>query len=227
MKISFEECDDNIIFRIYDFDIKYENVLKMCFYQNDGNSYIKRFPKDTKYIEKIKSHFLNNAQEMFDQLGYFKPIPWEKALLEFVKRVGTDIDWWLTGSCAACIRGIPLEPHDVDIMVDSKDVERISDIFSDYLIEPIIDTNGWLTKDFGVIFLYARIDIASDPQDSLDDPEPVDCGPYAKRNLEELVWNGYIIKIPPLELQLNVNRRRERHDRVELIEEYMNKTMTL
>ena len=82
-----------------------------------------------------------------------------------------------------------------------------------------------MTKDFGVIFLYARIDIASDPQDSLDDPEPVDCGPYAKRNLEELVWNGYVIKVPPIELQLNVNRRRERLDRVELIEAYMNKTM--
>ena len=61
MKFSFEECDDNIIFRIYDFDNKYENVLKMCFYQNDGNSYIKRFPKDTKYIEKIK--YVQKKQE--------------------------------------------------------------------------------------------------------------------------------------------------------------------
>ena len=48
-----------------------------------------------------------------------------------------------------------------------------------------------------------------------------------KRNLEELNWNGYVIKVPPLELQLNVTRRRERIDRVELIEEYMNKTLTL
>lgn len=225
MKFSFEECDDKIIFRIYDFDSKYENVLKKCFYQNDGSSYIKQFPKDTRYIEKIKSHFSNNAQEMFDQLGYFKPIPWEKALQEFVERMeGTGINWWLAGSCAACIRGIPFEPHDVDIMVDSKDIGKISDIFCDYLIEPIVDTDGWVTKDFGVIFLYARIDIASDPQDSLDDPEPIDCGPYARRNLEEIGWRGYIVKVPPLELLFNANRRRGRYDRVELIEKHMNET---
>lgn len=224
MKFSIEECDDDIIFRIYDFDSKYENVLKMCFYQFDEGSYIKRFPKETRYIDKIKTHFVHNAQAMFDQLGYFKPIPWEKALLEFIEKVeDTEIDWWLTGSCATCIRGIPFAPHDIDIMVDSKDVDRISALFSDYLIEPIIDTKGWVTKDFGVLFFHVRIDIASDPQESLDDPEPADCGPYAKRNLEELVWNGHKIRVPPLELQLNVNRRRERFDRVALIEDYMSK----
>jgi hypothetical protein len=65
-----------------------------------------------------------------------------------------------------------MNPHDVDIMTDSKSIEEITDVFSDYLIEPIVDTNGWLTKDFGVIFLHARIDIASDPQEILDIPEP-------------------------------------------------------
>ncbi|MTI79475.1 MAG: hypothetical protein FH758_01130 [Firmicutes bacterium] len=159
---------------------------------------------------------------MFSQLGYFSPVPWEEALYEFVKKVnGKGIGWWLTGSCAACIRGIKLNPHDVDIMINSKDVDRINDVFDGYIIEPIVDTNGWLTKDFGVIFLHARIDIASDPLACLDDPEPVDCGPYARANLEEITWRGYVIKVPPLELQLNVNRRRGRLDRVKLIEEYI------
>ena len=194
----------------------------MCFYQLDGDSYIKKFPKDTKNIEKIKENYLENAEEMFSQLGYFSPIPWEKALLEFVKRVeGKGIDWWLTGSCSACLRGVNFKPHDVDIMIDSKDVDKISEIFADHIVEPIIDTNGWLTKDFGVIFFHSRIDIASDPQECLDDPEPVDCGPYAKRNLEEITWNGYKIKVPPLHLQLNVNRRRERIDRVKILEEHL------
>ncbi|KAA3664609.1 MAG: hypothetical protein DWQ04_04860 [Chloroflexi bacterium] len=158
---------------------------------------------------------------MFDQLGNFEPIPWESALLDFAKAVeDSDINWWLTGSCAVCIRGIPLRPHDVDIMVDSNDVERISDIFSDYLIEPIIDTGGWVTKDFGVIFKHARIDIASDPQSSLDDPEPLDCGPFAKANLEQVVWQGFNIQVPSLQLSLNANRRRGRTERVKAIKEY-------
>lgn len=116
-----------------------------------------------------------------------------------------------------------MNPHDVDIMIDSRSIDEITEVFSDCLIEPIVDTNGWLTKDFGVIFLHARIDIASDPQGILDIPEPVDCGPYTRQNLEIINWNGYEIKIPPLELQLNVNRRRERMDRVKLIEDFMYK----
>ena len=160
---------------------------------------------------------------MFDQLGYFKPTPWKKALFDFSREMDDkNIDWWLTGSCAVCIRGISLQPHDVDIMVDSSDVSRISDIFSDYLIEPIVDTNGWLTKDFGVIFKHSRIDIASDPQIVLDDPEPIDCGPYANANLEEVNWKGFSIRVPPLQLSLNANKRRGRNDRVEIIEKYLN-----
>jgi hypothetical protein len=224
MRVSFEEEDGKVIFRISEFHPKYEEILQMCYYENDGKGYIKIYPKDAKYLDKIKKRYFDNAKLMFDQLGYLAPVPWEEALKEFCQRTqGTKINWWLTGSCAACIRGIKMNPHDVDIMTDSISIEEITDVFSDYLIEPIVDTNGWLTKDFGVIFLHARIDIASDPQDILDIPEPVDCGPYAKQNLETIEWNGYEIKVPPLELQINVNKRRERMDRVKLIEEFMNK----
>ncbi len=227
MKIIFEEQNDMMVFRISDFDWKYEKVFKMCFYSQEGDSYTKRYPLNTKYLDKIMKHYSDHAQEMFDQLGYFKPIPWEKALFWFSQELeNKNINWWLTGSCAVCIRGIPLQPHDVDIMVDSSDVYNISEIFSDFLIEPIVDTNGWLTKDFGVIYKDARIDIASDPQPVLDDPEPIDCGPYAKNNLETVNWQGFAIKIPPLQLSLNVNRRRERTDRVHAIEKHLDQSIS-
>lgn len=223
MEVTFENNENNVVFRLSNFDPKYEDVFKMCFYEKDGNSYIKSFSKHIPNLKKIMVNYKENAQEMFDQLGYFKPIPWEIALYEFVKKVdGTDIDWWLTGSCAACIRGIKLNPHDVDIMIDSQYINSISDIFVDYIVEPIIDTGGWLTKDFGVIFNHARIDIASDPQACLDDPVPIDCGPYAKEHLEIVNWKGFEIKVPPLELQLNINRKRGRIDRAKLIQEHMN-----
>ncbi|WP_432665526.1 hypothetical protein R9X47_04480 [Wukongibacter baidiensis] len=224
MKISFEEYGDDVIFRVYNYDKKYEEVLEMCFYQKDEDGYIKKFSKNIENLEKIKSNYKRYAEEMFSQLGYFRPIPWKEALLEFLKRIeGSGVDWWLTGSCAACLRGIKLNPHDIDIMVDSRDIDKVSEIFTDCIVEPIVDTNGWLTKDFGVIFLKARIDIASEPQECLDKPEPIDCGPYAKKNLEDLTWNSYKIKVPPVNLQLNANRRRGRVERVKLIEEYISK----
>lgn len=218
MKIEFEELGENVVFKLSEYEKKYEKVFDMCFYEKCGDYYTKKFSRHIGNIGQIKAYYSDNAAIMFDQLGYFSPVPWEKALYEFAERIdGKGIDWWLTGSCASCIRGMDLNPHDVDIMVDSKCLGKIEEIFSDCIIEPIVDTQGWLTKDFGVLFLYARIDIASAPVDALDIPFPVDCGPYAREHLEEIIWNGFKIKVPPVDLQLYVNRKRNRHERVEKI----------
>ena len=221
MKITFEESQTEIVFVLSEFDPKYVPVFQMCYYQPDGNRYIKRFNKNLPNLKSIMAYYAQNAERMFSQLGYFTPVPWEDALLAFLERVqGTSIDWWLTGSCAACIRGIALNPHDVDIMVNSRDLPQIQSFFHDVIIEPIVDTQGWVTKDFGVLFMHARIDIASDPVPALDDPEPVDCGPYAKAHLEEVVWHGYTVRVPPVSLQINVNQKRGRLDRVQLLQAY-------
>lgn len=227
MKIITEEFGSKIRFSISNFDKKYREVLEMCFYSESKGVYYKDFSADYPYIQNVRKNFELFAEEMFNQLGYYAEIPWQNALKQFCQKVeGHEIDWWLTGSCAACLRGIALKPHDVDIMVDSKDVNRIEDIFAEDLIEPIINTGGWLTKDFGVVFLEARVDIASDPVESLDIPIPVDCGPTAKRNLETIYWEGFEIRIPPIALQLNANKIRNRMDRVKLIETYISATMT-
>jgi hypothetical protein len=155
-------------------------------------------------------------------MGYFRKVRWEEALLGFIDRLsGTDIDWWLTGSCAACLRGVSIEPHDVDIMLRSKDIDRVNDIFADYVIEPIRSSKGWVVANFGVLFMNARIDLAFDPEYFVDSPDPADFGPHAMKNLEELNWKGHIVRIPPLELQLQVNKRRGRNDRVKSIEDYL------
>jgi len=222
MNIEFLKSDEIVTFRVYNFSHPIEDALRMCFYEKVDDAYIKRFPSSTPDLDKIMAHYQRYAEEMFLQLVYQRPIPWEKGLLKFVRLVSnSDVDWWLTGSCAACIRGIRMSPHDVDIMVDSRSVDLIRELFRDNIIEPIIETNGWVTKDFGVLFMDCRVDIASDPQSRLDEPEPVDCGPYAKSVLESIAWKGYEVRIPPIELQLNVNRRRQRTDRVKLIEEYI------
>jgi hypothetical protein len=222
MKISFEEKENEVIFRIDDVDEKYYQVLKDCYYQQAGKSYFKKFPKDSKDLLIIQHNFSLYADKIFGQAGHFLPVPWEKALSEFIERLNeSEINWWLAGSCAACIRGIPIKPHDVDIMIDSKDVEKIYSRFLDCIVEPIIDTRGWVTKGFGVIFLHARIDIASDPQPAADIPTPSDFGPYAKQHLKTVTWKGVQIKVPPLYLYLNTNKQRGRFDRVNLIEKYL------
>jgi hypothetical protein len=225
VKIEFENDGSDVIFRISDYDQIIEKALQICFYGRDREAYIKRFPAATPHLEAVKQHYRKHAEEMFLQAVYQRPVPWQAGLLATIERLeSSSANWWLTGSCATCIRGVPLNPHDIDIMVDSKDIPELTEIFADVIIEPIINTEDWVTKDFGVLFLHCRIDIASDPQDSLDDPEPGDCGPYARARLEEIVWEGHRVRVPPLELQLQVNRRRQRGERVHLIEQFMEKT---
>lgn len=222
MKMTFEPFGDKILFKVSEIDPKLEPVLKRSFYEMQGDFYYKEFPADYRYIDKVKQFYTDKLEKMLLQQGYFSEVPWESGLEKFIQKTeGKEIDWWLTGSCAACVRGIPLVPHDIDIMVNPKDVERVADIFSDYIIEPIVDSNGWVIKTMGVVFLEVAIDIASGPDPCLDEPVPVDCGPFAEEHLEEIIWRQYTIKVPQIELQLNVNKKRKRFERVKLIEAYM------
>ncbi len=41
MRVSFEEADGKVIFRISEFHPKYEKILQMCYYENDGTQKIK------------------------------------------------------------------------------------------------------------------------------------------------------------------------------------------
>lgn len=221
MKLCTEEREGKIYFLIREVEPKFLPVLQMCYYQPDEDGFFKAYPADYPNVELIRENFVRNGIEMFQQLGYFKPVLWEQGLQEFIRRVqGSGISWWLTGSCAVCLRGIGLNPHDVDIMVESRDIPKIIELFREDIFEPIVDTQGWVTKDFGVLFLSCRVDIASDPAPCLDDPQPVDCGPYAKTHLERVMWKGFEVWVPPLALSIAVNKKRERWDRVALMEGY-------
>ncbi|MDP2872018.1 MAG: hypothetical protein Q8P31_05700 [Bacillota bacterium] len=215
MIIDFTGEGDRVKFVVREYGSEYGPVLRGLFYAKEGESYTKAFPTDVRNLERVKANYVARAEEMFAQVCGFKPTPWEDALLDIARRLdGAEVWWWLTGSCAACVRGALLSPHDVDVMLDAQDVDRVSDLLADVIIEPIIDTRGWVTSHFGVAFPGARVDLAFDPQDALDRPEPGDSGPYARAHLEEVDWRGHRIKVPPLELQIANNRRRGRMDRV-------------
>jgi hypothetical protein len=222
IKISFSEDEKGVFFKVSDYPKEYEDVLKNSYYSFDEQGCYKKFNKPIDNIEQVKINFASYAEDMFAQQGYFKPVLWEDALLAFIEKVkDKDIDWWLTGSCATCVRGIDIGPHDVDIMLKSKDIEKMKEMFREYIVEPIVDSKGWVVDYFGVLFMNARIDIAFDPQEWVDSQSKADFGPYASNHLEEVVWKGNIIKVPPLKLQLEANKNRQRFDRVKAIENFL------
>lgn len=223
MDITFKESEKNVSFIVSNFKKEYKPVFEDQFYTMEKNRFIKTFPKPIDNLDQIKNNYIKYTEEMILQAGYFKEVMWEEALLEFINKIkGKNIDWWLTGSCALKLRGIPIKPHDVDIILNSKDIDKIKEIFIENIVWPIVSTDGWIVKYFGVLFLHGQIDLAFDPQKSADEPEPSDFGPFAMNNLEEIRWKGNVVRIPPLDLQLKVNKKRGRIDKVKAINSFIN-----
>jgi hypothetical protein len=215
LRTTFTVRDGRVVFSVADYPAGYEAVLRSCYYARTGEGFEKSFPLPVPRLEQVQANFAAHLDEMLAQLGGMRPARWEDALLAVGGRLSAlGFDWWLTGSCAARIRGVTgFEPHDVDVMLDARDAGRISDALADWIIEPIIETRGWVTSHFGVAFAGARVDLAFGPQPALDQPEPSDSGPYAAERLELVGWRGLEIKAPPLELQMRNNARRNRMDR--------------
>jgi len=66
-------------------------------------------------------------------------VPWRDALQEVCQRTsGQPVDWWLTGSAALAVRGVLVEPGDLDLVCDAQGATILGDLFCDTLIEPVV-----------------------------------------------------------------------------------------
>ena len=115
MNISFQKEANNVVFVVSDVPPVYESVLRdTLHYSKEQDCFVKRFPSDIKGIDRVKLYYAQYAVEMFQQVAGFREVPWESALHDFASKAqGQGFDWWLTGSCAMGVRGIPVEPHGI------------------------------------------------------------------------------------------------------------------
>ncbi len=126
--------------------------------------------------------------------------------------------WWLTGSAALAVRGIRVVPRDIDLVVTTgPEARKLGEILSDWLVEPVQRSEGWIARWFGRAFKESRIEWVGEVEASVDRPEPCDFGPTAARQLQPVEWRGYTIPVPPLDLQLAVSIRRGMVERAEKI----------
>jgi len=112
---------------------------------------------------------------------------------------------------------LAVNPHDLDLSVQGQGSARMSELFSDVLVEPVSDSRGWIWDWFGRCFLHARLEWVGDVNAQADQNGPADFGPTALARSETVYRNGYPIKVPPLDLQLAVSERRGLTERANLI----------
>jgi len=140
-------------------------------------------------------------------------VPWEDALLAFVRRVeGAGIDWWLYGSAALAVRGQDVRPGDIDLHVD--DAFALGRLLDDWLVTPVERMTGWVAAEHGRAFRGAVVEWIARPAPALDDAAaPREQGPLVGSEIEVVGWRGHAVRVRPLAASLRGRERRGRSAR--------------
>jgi len=219
MRTMCKTVGEQTWFMIADLDPAYHAAARDLAYSPAEEGFAKSYPAGTPHLDTIYEHFARYAEPMILQAARAMPVPWEQALEALLERVaGEPLDWWIGGSAALALRGAPVAPRDFDLIVDAASAQRLGGLLFDYLIEPVVPVEGWFCSWWGRAFLHARIEWVGEVGERADQPEMSDFGPAAARRLETIAWRGHAIRVPPLDLQLRVSRRRGLAERVAHIE---------
>jgi hypothetical protein len=205
-----------------DLELPYESVLEDLQYPRCEDGWGRAFPTDTPNLDPIYLNFQRYAEEMVLQAAGVHPVPWEKALAAFLQIVELqDIDWWLTGSAALSVRGMDIEPRDFDLVVDDEGAQRLGELLLPYVYEPVVPVQDWICNWFGRAFLHARFEWIGGVNEIPDQYGVSDTGLRAASQLEVAMWHGKEIRVPPLELTLQVCEGRGLTDRVKMIQRFL------
>lgn len=227
MKIQIRETDEEIQFRILEREGLDDETLQAMFYALKDEVWSKGYPKaalmfpqDLAQMEANYNAYIETElhQERRTLADLDAALDW--LCVELGRR---GVRWWLVGSGALYARGLDLKPHDIDVMLEKSDIEKIRAMVAPYIVEPFHHVTGWVVRGFGVVNYRYRIDFAFEPEDWVDGQGPADFGPYAQARVEPVAWRGYEILVPPIELQIAPNQARGRSERVALISEYLGK----
>jgi hypothetical protein len=195
-----------------------QSLVKLGWLPINGESFARRVA-DTPDLQRVFVNFTRHLQEMLLQSAFLRPVPWDRALEEFLDRVcGSGLRWWLYGSGALAVRGVDIEPRDLDFAVD--DAHLAAALLSDLLVEPSTPRPGWVADMTGRAFHGALIEWLAGVHATGTSP-PHEQEPAAGEHLETIQWRGRAVQVPVLELQLLVAERRGLDDRVHLIRSAM------
>lgn len=218
MRTLFQTAGGQTSFIFANLDPAYHQAARDLAYGQVPEGFAKSYPADTPGLSEIYQNFARCAEPMILQTAGAMPVPWEQALATFLERVGGEpIDWWLGGSAALAVRGAKVAPRDFDLIVDGGGAKRLGELLRNALVEPVIPVEGWVCSWWGRAFLGARFEWVGGVNAQADQPAPSDFGPAAAARLDTVEWRGHAIRVPPLDLQLQVSQRRGLHARAEQI----------
>lgn len=213
---------DQVFFVLSDLDPAYHDAARGLVYGEHPAGFAKSFPADSPHLDRIYDNFARYAEAMVLQAARAQPIPWQEALTRLLALVADEpITWQLGGSGALAVRGMPVTPGDLDLVTDDAGARRLADLLLPYLVEPLVDSTGWICQWFCRAWLGMRVEWIGEPDASADEPEPFDFGPTAVARAEVVTWRGHAVRVPPLDLQRRTCEVRGLIERAAMIQQWM------
>jgi hypothetical protein len=166
-------------------------------------------------VEEIFDRFSRHIEVIVRQSARLERIDWERGLCEVADRgYGSGLRWWLYGSGALAVRGVDVEPGDLDFHVS--DAYLAGRLLADLLVEPVTRMSGWVADVGGRAYAGVLIEWLAGAHPSGSNP-PLEQEEAARDHLELIRWKGRDIMVPSLRLQLAVAQRRGFDKRAALI----------
>jgi hypothetical protein len=205
--------DGRAEFRVTGADADAREALAAMGFGTAAGYAFRSFP-DSDDVPRIFRHFALHVADMVRLKLREAPAPWEDALEVVADRLRGEVDWWLTGSAALAVRGIEVDPRDLDLVVD--DAERTGALLADLLVEPVVPTTGWVADWFGRAFSGALIEWVGGVHD-----DSLQHGPDAARRRERIAWRGRDMLVSPVDVQLAVSELRGLTDQADAIRRFL------
>jgi len=217
MKCFCTETDSELVFHVTEVKPEERDLVLHAWFTEEGSEFIKRYPKasgvDQSWfqnradVDQVKQNFARLGPEMFSGQSN-----WQQAFSILVGKFNAHhIEWYCFGSVCEAVRGIPIEPNDLDVIVHTKEFYRVKDIFADAVIEPFVDNqNTWLVRYFGRLCLAGTIiDIVADNKMDAENH------PY-----EKVPYQGTELLVEPFQNRYALEKTRNRPDRLAAMELY-------
>ncbi|HYF65280.1 MAG TPA: hypothetical protein VD886_20800, partial [Herpetosiphonaceae bacterium] len=129
MRTTRHYNEREVFFAIADLDPALRQAAHDLAYSEVNGEWVDSYPRNTPHIDRIFQTFSQAIGPMLRQAAGLQPIRWESALDDFLRIVeGEDLDWWLGGSAALAVRGLPITPRDFDIVIDDAGARRLADL---------------------------------------------------------------------------------------------------
>ena len=213
LQTSVEIRGDRAIYEVRTHDPLYQERLLHMGFALAGEARFTRNLSNVGDVRTTHRNFARHLEEMLLQSARLHSVPWEGTMELFLRRVErTPLRWFLYGSGALAVRGIDIQPGDLDFWVS--DSQLAGRIFEDLLVEPVTTMTGWFADYGGRAFAGCLFEWLAGLHPEVDEPTPHEQGFVALRSLESVCWRGWTLLVPPLDLQLSVAEQRGLTDRV-------------